>query len=273
MAVQEGRNKGALPRYTKPPVIEVVLGAQFEALRGLMTPHYGLFWQLVREEYPDVEDKTPLAEIFEDRPAPGPALELVELPPQRRVFFIHHEKNFLLQLQPTRFLHNWRKVKEEDSYPTFAIAEERFRNYWSLFTRFVAEHKLGGLQVNQYELTYINHIVEGEGAFPLAIPKYLAAFNWQSDRAAPFLPEPGSLAINIRFKLPENKGALHVSLKHGKRLADAMDVLVLELTARGPAKSDASDMGGWFSVAHEWIVKGFTDLTTDVAHRVWERFQ
>ena len=271
--VSQNTDQGVLPRFKKPPVIEVVLGAQFETLKGFLSPHYGLFWEVVRNEYPDVEDKPPLAEIFEDKQAPGPPLELLELPPQRRVFFVHREKNFLLQLQPTRFLHNWRKVKAEDSYPTFAIAEERFQKYWAFLARFVADNKLGALQANQYELTYINHIIEGEGAFPLAITKYLAAFNWRSDRPAPFLPEPGSLAFNARFKLPENKGGLHVSLKHGKRLADAMDVLVLELTARGPAKSDASDMKGWFSLAHEWIVRGFTDLTTEVAHRLWDRVQ
>ena len=27
----------------------------------------------------------------------------------------------------------------------------------------------------------------------------------------------------------------------------------------------------WYDVAHEWIVRGFTDLTTPEIQRVWER--
>jgi uncharacterized protein (TIGR04255 family) len=81
------------------------------------------------------------------------------------------------------------------------------------------------------------------------------------------------LNINLRFPLPQDRGALHVTYKHGKKVSDKKDVLILDLTARGPAKLDGSDMEDWFDLAHEWIVRGFTDLTSALAHKRWGRMQ
>jgi uncharacterized protein (TIGR04255 family) len=250
-----------------------VIGIQFENLKALLTPYYGLFWDLVRGDYPDVEDRPPLAEVFEGGVAPGTGLEFLELPPPRRVWYVNPGGDFLIQLQPTRFLHNWRQVRPSDSYPTFVSAEERFLKCWATFKRFVADNRLGELKANQYELTYINHIVDEGGAFPLAMGKYVAALTWRRDRPAPFLPDPRTLTFDARFGLPEGTGSLFISAKHGKRRTDGMDVLILELTARGAAQADASDLRPWLAVAHEWIVRGFADVTSSEAHKAWERLR
>jgi hypothetical protein len=50
-------------------------------------------------------------------------------------------------------------------------------------------------------------------------------------------------------------------------------ILVLELAAAGPP-SDQTEGGleSWFEVAHEWIVKGFEDITDkEVQRSVWGR--
>jgi len=48
--------------------------------------------------------------------------------------------------------------------------------------------------------------------------------------------------------------------------------LLLELKATGPSSStDKKAMLDWFDLAHEWIVRGFTDLTAAEAHKLWER--
>jgi len=49
------------------------------------------------------------------------------------------------------------------------------------------------------------------------------------------------------------------------------EILQVDLTARGKAKPDYSDMDSWLEIAHEWIVKGFTELTTTAGHKRWER--
>lgn len=38
-------------------------------------------------------------------------------------------------------------------------------------------------------------------------------------------------------------------------------------------KPDGTDMEECFEMAHEWIVRGFTDLTSIQAHKQWGRYQ
>lgn len=196
---------------------------------------------------------------------------LLDLPPLRRIFYIDATGNFLLQLQPSRFLANWRKQRESDEYPRFSVAHQRFLGSWETFIGFLKETGLSTPQVNQYELTYINHIIEGHDAFPIGIEQFLPMFSWKSARSTRFLPDPRSVNFISQFPMPDSKGILHVTVKHGRRVSDRKGLLVLDLTARGPGRKDWSDMGEWFSTAHEWIVRGFTDLTSPAAHKTWER--
>jgi len=125
--------------------------------------------------------------------------------------------------------------------------------------------------VNQYELTYINHIPEGKGEhFPAEIERYVPLLSWKAAQSSKFLPPPGSAGLNLGFSLPDKKGRLHVTLNHAQR-QDGGGLVVLELTARGPGAPDWSNMESWLSLAHEWIVRGFTDLTSPAAHEQWRR--
>ncbi len=56
---------------------------------------------------------------------------------------------------------------------------------------------------------------------------------------------------------------------------DKRRFLSLELTARGlPSDSPEQNMEGWFASAHEWIVNGFGDLTTQEAQTVlWQKYE
>lgn len=265
----------ALPHYESPPVTEVVCGIQFDPLPEFQSSHFGSFLQRVREEYPNTEDRPPLGEVREaDQGTTGKGeIGLLDMPPLRRVFYVDPTGNFLLQLQPSRFLANWRKQREEDQYPRFSSSFRRFISGWTLFRQFVDEAKLGSVNANQYELSYINHIEEGGEAFPAGTEQFLPLFSWKSAQSELFLPKPSSARVHLTFTLPEAKGRLHVSLAHGLRPLDNKQILVMDLTARGPAKSDWSDLEDWFSLAHEWIVRGFTALTSTEAHKRWRRIK
>ncbi|MBI3855403.1 MAG: TIGR04255 family protein [Planctomycetes bacterium] len=230
--------------------------------------HYGEFRELVKGEYPNTEDRMPIADLFENRKVPT-IPETLEVPPLRRVFYIDASGNFLLQLQPSRFLANWRRMRAEDEYPRFGAAYKRFLTGWDLFLRFARDRGLGTPMANQYELTYINHIVAMEAGFPAGIESFMPLFSWSAARSLRFLPPPLGLAMRLRFPLPENSGVLHLKVDHGRRQHDDKEILVLEFTARGPAAPDWSDMKRWFGIAHEQIVNGFTDLTSPAAHRQW----
>ena len=267
-------NSEALPSYQRPPVNEVVCGVQFSALPGFRSVHFGRFAELLKADYPRTEDRDSLPELYEGDLGPQVKDELVALPmpPLRRVFYIDDTGNYLLQVQPSRFVANWRKQQDSDEYPRFSSAFGRFRKGWEDFVAFARTEEIGLPQVNQYELTYINHILEASIPFPEGIEDYLRFFSWR-DLGSLTLRTPRSATFRLQFPLPNKHGALHVTVSHGKRMTDQKGVLVVDLTARGPGRPDWSDMVEWFSVAHKTIVNGFTDLTTPSAHQVWLREQ
>ena len=265
-------NDKELPSYRRPPVIEVVCGAQFGELASFSSVHYGKFWSRVAAEYPRTEEREPLAEIFEGAHVTQVKDEVVTLsiPPLRRVFYVSEDENYLLQVQSTRFHANWRRRRDEDQYPRFTAAKARFLNGWRQFNEFLRDENVDEPKVNQYELSYINHIF-GTTALPEGIQDQLGCFTWRNAQTLKFLPAPSAVNLRLQFTLPEGKGTLRVTVNHGKRASDKADVMLMELTARGPGKNDAADMESWFSLAHEWIVTGFTDLTTAEAHSRWGR--
>jgi len=258
----------ALPKYKNPPVVEVIIGLSLAPIAKLSSVHYGAFWDLVKGEYPYTEDNIPLA----DEATVG-QFEVMQMPPLRRVFLIHTDRTYLMQLQPDRFIHNWRKTKDSDEYPNFEAAKEKFLHGWELFRAFIAEKQLGTIEGKSYEVTYINHFVEKPGSFPSAAEAYLPVFNWENARSEGFLPKPNVLGLDLRFPMPDDKGVLRTSVKHGKRSTDDADVLLVQMTAQGPAKQEKRDMETWLELAHEWIVRGFTDLTSTQAHKQWGRYQ
>lgn len=247
---------------------------QFKPLGAFTLPFFGAFWQTIRKEYPSTEEKPPLPPVIE-RLEPsseggtqigGLMLEPLPLP---RVFFIDESKNWVLQMQRDRFLHNWRKTDEDSIYPRFPAVFQRFLTGWQRFLEFCNREKLSGIQPVQMELTYINHIPLGEGWEKVSdINKVMPDICWRPDHG--FLPDPESVGWSASFLLPERQGRLHVQLRRGIRQKDKKTVLLCELTARGI--SEGQPIEPWFQMAREWIVRGFTDLTSDyVQQAYWRR--
>jgi len=191
------------------------------------------------------------------------------LPPLRRVFFLDQTRNFLIQVQPSRFLSNWRRIQDNDVYPRFDRIFDAFKANWRRFLAFLQASRVEAPAVNQYELTYIDHVLEGDVTLPAGIEESIPVFAWSKARSTNFLPAPGAVGLNMQFALPSAKGVLHVTINHGQRSTDRKNVLVMNLTARGPGRPDAGDLDEWFAVAHEWTVKGFRDLTSLTAHAKW----
>ena len=140
--------------FNRPPVVEVVCGAQFHSL-PLQTPHFGLFWDKVRTAYPTTLDAPPLPAVVE-APAGGVsmlrAISWSDLPELRRVFFVNEERGRLLQVQPTRFHYNWQRKSESDLYPRFPEVRSEFLDNWRKFSEFLREVDLPPPHVIQGEL-------------------------------------------------------------------------------------------------------------------------
>jgi len=254
----------SLPAFENPPVIEVVCGIVFEAIKGFRAHHLGLFWQMVRDEFPDCEHAIRLG-------FPKEQLDLANYLP--RVWFISEDKHRLIQLQDNRLLFNWRKTETGEDYPHYIIIIKAFSDYLGIFQKFLKEKALGTLNPESCELTYINHILKGWGWESLSdINSIFPDFAWNSTSER-FLPEPLQVSGQIRFSLPDDKGNLSLTLQQGERKSDKVPILILNNSAQGlGANKSLKAVWEWFEVAHEWIVRGFADLTGPKIQRdVWRR--
>ena len=157
-----------LPDFANPPLAEVALSVQFEPLEKLRTPQIGLLWNEFRERFPATEEHAPLDSEFERfgiprTSAPIVRMQMLETLPVPRVWFLNETGTELIQVQQDRFIHNWRKVGEGDAYPRYERLRQTFQSELEAFQAIVAREQCGAILPNQCEVTYVNHIVAGEG--------------------------------------------------------------------------------------------------------------
>jgi uncharacterized protein (TIGR04255 family) len=242
-----------------------VCGITFKKLEKLKIPSYGLFWADLRKDFPTCEHAAPL-EPNPDSVDPATGL------PLPRIWLIGKTENDLLQLQNDRILYNWRKIRPHDQYPRYHSVVQKFKGHLSVFIELLDRDDLGSFRPLSCELTYVNHLVKGEGWQSVGDLKDLFPdLGWRSGQR--FLPDPTGLGWKMAFDMEQNLGKLTVTLNHGTRKIDAVPILVLQLTAQGSSSNESLDaVWDWFNQAHEWIVRGFADLTDpDVQDRLWNR--
>ncbi len=268
-----------LPDFDKPPIAEVILGVQFNSLDKLLSPYIGLIWELFRGEFEIVEEQPPLMPVFETFGANPPSivgwpLQVLPLPPAPRVFLFNSSRTKLLQLQRDRLLHNWRKVRESDAYPRFETMLAAFEDYFKRIANFTATHRLGEIELNQCELTYINHITlrDGERFFEATARLFNGILG---PAVLDFLGEPDDARLTLRYIIRSQQNGpmarLLVQAEPARKL-DGTNIVQLSLTVRGaPDPPDMSGMHAFFLSGREHIVKGFTRLTSPVMHEEWGR--
>lgn len=263
-----------LPSYENPPVCEVIAGVQFDALDSFSSAHIGAFWERIRKLYPNTADAPPLSPVLEDSTQMG--IRISNVPPLPRTFFIDDSGNRLIQIQRDRFHHNWRKVRPKDVYPRYEDIREVFFKRWQDFRQFISGLKLGEVKIKQFELTYNNHILQGEGWEDISKIHEVFPFLTLNEhfKSCGFLKIPDRMGFGVRFPCSPCRGNLHVTSKHGFSNEDKVELFVLEVTVRGNPVDDAgSDLESWFDTAREWIVRGFSDLTGEEAQKSWRRIQ
>ncbi|MBV7524789.1 TIGR04255 family protein [Pseudomonas sp. PDM29] len=253
-----------LPSFRNPPINEVVCGCQFEQLKSFKVTHFGDLWARLKKDFPNVEHALPIANadgfVPEDQETNLPFI---------RSWFINNTDSRLIQFQPDRFYYNWRKRERELTYPRYEEVFSCFEKYYKVFGDFISENKLGVLTPTVWELTYTNHIALDVA--PHRRGGFFKELYWNSDSDR-FLPNPSNPVWAATFDMPNAAGTLLVKLGSGKVKGEENKVQILELAARGPVidRSEAA-MNEWFGLAREWIVRGFTDLTSKDAHALWGR--
>jgi uncharacterized protein (TIGR04255 family) len=263
-----------LPNFENPPVVETVLSVQFEPLRGMGTAHLGLLWHEFSGNFPRTEDQSALAPIVEEFPETARArlglqLQAFERPPVPRMWFVSERGDEMIQVQADRFIKNWRKAGPGEEYPRYEAVKASFERDFDVFRRFLGQHKIGGPDINQCEVSYVNHIVAGEGwngfgDFDKVFSVWLA----------PTAKIPGGaedVRLQARFVIPDSQGKhvgrLHVDIQPAFRTTDNKPMYLFHLTARGQLGRGIE----FFDLGRHWIVKSFAALTSPEMHKVWKR--
>lgn len=264
-----------LPKFDNPPVIESVLGVEFEPLLKWGAPHFGLYWQDIRSEFPYSSTQAPLpsrTELFGE-----PVKEEVSIlfplggSPQIRCWFSDESKSTLIQVQRDHFLCNWRKTPSDSQYPHFHNTKLRFEEEWKRFEHFVKSEQLGELNVKQCEVSYINHIELEAGWQGLTSLGDIFPC-WAGKGTDGFLSSPDTVVINTSYIIPENRGRLRLSLEPVFRHADAKELIQFTVTAMViPKATDSAQVMETIELGHEWTVRGFTDFTSAKMHSEWQR--
>lgn len=256
-------------------MIEVACGVLFGPLQNLLVPHFGLLWERFGDEFNQCLEVPPLTaaiENFEEVGGQRVRLEFGSLPPLPRIWFQHKSGGGLIQLQRDRFHYNWRKLGPSDEYPHFNSVFNSFVKHFEQLESFLRERNLADVRPIQYEMTYINHIEHSGAFFGLdRAGETFPDFMWRNDEKR-FLPALEAINWQSIFPLPDKLGRLHVTMNNAIRASDRMPILNLEITARGvPRELPREQLSQWFELAHQWIVRGFTDLTSEAAHKIWRR--
>ena len=266
-----------LPEFRKPPVVEVAVSVQFDkpALDG---PLLMLWWTKVRDRFPKYEQAAPLpssAETFEGPQGPKLDFHITNAPPTPRLLMTSGTDAEVLQIQEDRLGYSWRKLSSEAEYPRYEKIREVFERELSAFQDFLTVEGLESMSPVQCEVTYVNVIPSGEmkdihadlgRIIPSASPRLTEGF----------LPAPEQTRYASQYVIRGVDGApigrLYVSTEPSYLLKDKKPIYLMKLTFRGrPLEKAISGVTPSMDIGHEWIVRGFTTLTSSSMHNIWER--
>ena len=260
------------PDFQFAPVNEVALSVQFNAIAGL-DAYLGAYWAANRSTFPSVQVLPPLlpvTEVFGNNLARANRVGLrVVTEPIARYWLLRANATELVQVQYDRLIFNWRQVDGTETYPRFPVIRDLFEQEWERFVAFLRAEKLPAPEVNQCEVTYVNHIDYGMDWQDYSWLSGIVA-PWSGATSGSFLPAPEGVSIEAHYRLPSNRGRLHISAEPVVRGRDSKEVLQITLTARGaPASGSTSDVLEWMDLGRHWVVNGFVDFTTSRMHKAW----
>lgn len=265
-----------LPDYTNPPVVETILGVQFERLPNFTNGHLGAFWKsLNAADWPVAADAPPLQLQFERfseaaRWAKGLQIQLSQIPAGRLQIKSRHGDR-MIQVQNGRLHFNW-LGESGGRYPRYEAVRAGFTEALESFIAFATQSEVGRIQANQWEITYVNHIPKG------------TIWNVPADWTF-FLPLQGMPSIQgviegenfageWHFVIPGQRGRLHIEWQHAPKGAAKQpdEIIQITLTARGPIESPGDSLNpvlAGLDLGRATIVRAFRTMMNDDANRQW----
>ena len=245
-----GKYPSALHEYERPPVIETILSVHFRPVRNLTTAHLGLFWErLDRRLWPKLRELgsiVPQIERFDVSPSAPLRFRLKEMErPEVRLRLSNEAESKVVQVQSNLIQTHWIRGSATDTdYPRYwRTTKPEFLAIWESFVAFLGAEGFGKPHPLQWEATYINRIPSGEGELWQTPADWPSLFN--GVLVSPLMPDGSieSASVKYHYRLADDKGRLHVELRHvmgGDADAESLD---MTWTARGQVLSNSVEEG------------------------------
>jgi uncharacterized protein (TIGR04255 family) len=264
--------------FEAPPVVETVLSIQFAPISGFTAAHAGCFWNQVGSSSPEwrnakLNEIPRLEDEFENLGSEQlfgvPSWHIRPAIAHPRIQIIHPDQERMVQVQDSRFVYNWRKGS--GPYPSYAKTKPAFDDLFGLFKKYLDSAAFPAPQPNQWEIIYINQVPKGK--------LWTRVAEWADTLPGLYMPtgyplatvECETMGCTWRYRLSEGRGRLHISLQHGRtQEPEKLEVILLQLTARGPIADGGLTAEAGFALGHSAIVNTFKGMTSKQAHTEWK---
>lgn len=266
--------RDTLPSFDRPPVIETVLGVQFDPIPGFSNAHLGAFWETLGDGWSHVQDAPVLNRVIEEfggEQSWNTANLTFTQNPASRLQIQNTSEDRMIQIQNSRFHYNWLGQKG-GQYPRYDDVRPKFDEAWVRFKQFLRSRSLDQPQLNQWEVTYVNHIPKG------------TVWNDSSDWGAlfPGIAQPKRLPSEMNmegfqaqwhFEISPMRGRVHIKIYSGVQISpERSEILRMDLTARGSISDDPNrgmSLSDGLHLGRRKIVQTFVALTSNDAQRYW----
>lgn len=250
--------------FWNPPLIEMSVGFEFQPLLWWNVPHFGLFWNEIRADYPRFEVREAVT-----------STNMILLDPARppvRCWFMDPATTGLIQVQNDRLIYNWRRVTPEANYPKYDKIRPVFEDIWARFGHFLNSQGQQQPSVEICDITYVNHINRdaGDGKI-LSISDAFLRSQTESQSSLLAGVEPTSFATTYEM-VPESQAQLMVQVQPAVSHIEGKAIFQFTLNARlRPASTAITDIFVALDRGHDWNVQAFKELTAPQMQQIWRR--
>lgn len=256
-----------LPTFDRPPVVEVVLGFEFQPVADFGAVRLAQVATLWQDRYPIVQEQQPLP-MSPPIGVPGqfPTMFVNVGAPAIRLWLLGEDGSHLLQVQRDRLILNWRHASS-DPYPHYDTLRPQFVQALRELTAFVREHGLGSIVASAVEVSYVNEVVTANG-----LPSLSGILTAVSDHAHHLGWPVASRIIQAYNGRSTGSGPAVLTLTADTQGRGPNSTLItLTYRAAVPVDATEADVMSTMDLGHREVVIGFAESTTNAMHEVWGR--
>lgn len=269
-----------LPLFERPPVTQVNMGLQLQALK-LRAIDLGNLYSRFERYYPVIEEQPPTPLQIEQFPGGSPSgvhfqFQLLDRPPLPMLVLFSKDRSSLVQVDSSRFFCAWRRSSDDTAYPSYESFRSEFLRNLEIFDNFTVDINAETKVITQAEISYINDIPMDQGFRPDIVAQRLPGVDKRnltdSERTAAI-----GIAQHFTYATEQNVDYARLHINAEPVSTESGSALRLSLVYRGEPRERFSNLDGltaavrFLDQGHDRIVRAFAENTTPDAHSAWGR--